>query len=448
MPVINAAANPVPIVSSPSVHGTAGATASSDDTSSGPPFASVLAKQVSEPTKTTTAAANANATTNQRDKSTEVPDADAAPMDLARIFLSFAPVAISPMVPATGTDAELAGADIGEQPLTAPDLSSLASLSVSSPVSSVVQTASLTPTTDPDASSSVVNRAPMDALDLGRTTAIPIEMPSATKTTVAAPSNEQSAYMPVVIATETAASRTVSDISDGKKNPVTPDVRLITPTGGSGVPLATMDEKGLPARLAGAQKVGALEGDQRGLQRAATSLEGGKQNLDETPATMLMHTTASAIRTAQEGEYRVAATVGSSHWESSVSNSLVMMSNARQDRAELVLTPPQLGRIEVSLSMKGDDATATFVSTNPVVREALENAIPRLRELLADAGITLGQTQVGSESPGQTARDGQNSDNSQRALNTADNATFQTGIVSHEVSTPTRLQIGLVDTYA
>jgi flagellar hook-length control protein FliK len=54
--------------------------------------------------------------------------------------------------------------------------------------------------------------------------------------------------------------------------------------------------------------------------------------------------------------------------------------------------------------MNGDQATAIFTSSNPAVREALESSLHRLREVLADAGVTLGQTQVGSESPNQPSR--------------------------------------------
>jgi flagellar hook-length control protein FliK len=37
--------------------------------------------------------------------------------------------------------------------------------------------------------------------------------------------------------------------------------------------------------------------------------------------------------------------------------------------------------------------------------------MPRLREMLADGGITLGQTHVGSDSSGQTANQRENGDN-------------------------------------
>lgn len=109
--------------------------------------------------------------------------------------------------------------------------------------------------------------------------------------------------------------------------------------------------------------------------------------------------------------------VGVRGWESEVGNRLVWMAGRQESRAELVLNPPQMGRIEVSLSISADQsASALFVSASPAVREALENALPRLRELMADAGIALGQAQVGSESSGQSARERENSDNFPRAL--------------------------------
>lgn len=110
-------------------------------------------------------------------------------------------------------------------------------------------------------------------------------------------------------------------------------------------------------------------------------------------------------------DLHITTPIGGRQWESAIGNSLVLMTGTQQQRAELVLTPPQLGRIEVSLSMTGDQANAVFVSQNPAVREALENAMPRLREILADAGVTLGQAQVGAESFRQPAGERQNGDN-------------------------------------
>ncbi len=107
--------------------------------------------------------------------------------------------------------------------------------------------------------------------------------------------------------------------------------------------------------------------------------------------------------------------VGNAGWTGEIADKLTWMVGRQEQRVELVLNPPQLGRVEVSLTLNGDQASAQFLSANPVVREALDSAMPRLRDMLAEGGITLGQTHVGSDSPGQAANQRENSDNRQGA---------------------------------
>lgn len=119
---------------------------------------------------------------------------------------------------------------------------------------------------------------------------------------------------------------------------------------------------------------------------------------------------ASLAQTAQAGTAastvaHVSTPVGGRGWDAEVGQKIVLMANRQDSRAELTLTPPQLGKVEVTISMNGDQTSATFVSASPAAREALEQALPRLREILADAGITLGQASVNEESA-QRGRDG------------------------------------------
>ncbi len=107
---------------------------------------------------------------------------------------------------------------------------------------------------------------------------------------------------------------------------------------------------------------------------------------------------------ARNGEpVRITSSLGSPQWQSELGDQVHLMSRQNESRAELILTPPQLGRIEISLDIKGDQASALFISANPEVRAALENAMDRLRDVLAGNGIALNQSQVGSESPNGSA---------------------------------------------
>lgn len=67
--------------------------------------------------------------------------------------------------------------------------------------------------------------------------------------------------------------------------------------------------------------------------------------------------------------------------------------------AELHLNPPHLGPLDVVLNVSGDQATALFASPHASVRIAVEQALPKLREMLADNGITLGNATVSDQLP-------------------------------------------------
>jgi len=159
-----------------------------------------------------------------------------------------------------------------------------------------------------------------------------------------------------------------------------------------------------------------------------------------------------ASTTTQSGQATAQAMtqpVGTAAWSEEIGNKIVWMANRMESKAELVLTPPQMGRVEVSLSISGEQATANFVSGNAAVREALEAALPRLREVLAEAGIQLGQAQVGAENARQSAQQEKNGDNfGFNSETSVDNAGLpaQSGSISAAAGLKTGR--GLVDVFA
>jgi len=144
--------------------------------------------------------------------------------------------------------------------------------------------------------------------------------------------------------------------------------------------------------------------------------------------------------------------VGSRGWDGEVADKLVWMVGRQEQRAELVLNPPQMGRVEVSLSMSNGQTSALFVSANPAVRDALEAALPRLREILADAGISLGQTQVGADNGNDagnsSTNNAENRDNSGRGLSNDDLASGNEVLRQLEAPQWLKRGNGLVDTFA
>ncbi len=80
------------------------------------------------------------------------------------------------------------------------------------------------------------------------------------------------------------------------------------------------------------------------------------------------------------------------------------MVNSRNISAEIRLDPPDLGGMNIKVNLSGDSASVNFVVQSQQARDALDQATPRLREMLEEQGIELGQSSVEQESQG---RDGQ-----------------------------------------
>ncbi len=87
-------------------------------------------------------------------------------------------------------------------------------------------------------------------------------------------------------------------------------------------------------------------------------------------------------------------------WDGELGQRIVWMAGRQAQWAEMTLNPPNLGSLEVRLSINGTEAGVHFFAAQQSVREAIEAALPRLREMLAEAGLSLGQTQVSAESFG------------------------------------------------
>lgn len=144
----------------------------------------------------------------------------------------------------------------------------------------------------------------------------------------------------------------------------------------------------------------------------------------------------------------VAAPLHDATWPTEFSQKIVWMSRSDVQNAQITLNPPQLGPIEISLNIRNEQATAAFVSANPEVREAIESALPRLREMLAGAGVELGQANVSAESFRQAdGRQASGGDN--RGTGSSEDGSHKGGGVSSPIAAmPERRGNGLVDTFA
>jgi flagellar hook-length control protein FliK len=89
--------------------------------------------------------------------------------------------------------------------------------------------------------------------------------------------------------------------------------------------------------------------------------------------------------------------LSSSAWAREFGEKIVWMARNDQHLARLSLHPAHLGPLSVTLNLEADKAAAVFVAATQEARQAIEDALPRLREMLAAAGVALGQTDVSAQ---------------------------------------------------
>jgi len=141
--------------------------------------------------------------------------------------------------------------------------------------------------------------------------------------------------------------------------------------------------------------------------------------------------------------------MGQPKWGNDFSQKIVWLAHQNHQVAELKLNPAHLGPVEIMLSLSGDNGTqaaAQFVSPHLAVREAIEAALPRLREMMAESGIQLGDVMVGSESFQQNDKGEQFGQQHARHSNQFGGQDESTGSVDQQIVS-TRHN-GIVNTFA
>ena len=81
------------------------------------------------------------------------------------------------------------------------------------------------------------------------------------------------------------------------------------------------------------------------------------------------------------------------------------MVNARQSMAEIRLDPPEMGSMQVRVNVSGEAASVNFVVQSAAARDAIADAMPKLRDMLSEQGIELGEAFVQQQD--RQAHDGQ-----------------------------------------
>jgi flagellar hook-length control protein FliK len=76
-----------------------------------------------------------------------------------------------------------------------------------------------------------------------------------------------------------------------------------------------------------------------------------------------------------------------------------VMVNQNLQEADIRLNPSELGGVRIQLRLDQGEVNIQFTAHNAQARELLEQAMPRLRDMLGQQGLAMGQGEVGGSSP-------------------------------------------------
>ncbi|PPU08008.1 flagellar hook-length control protein FliK [Xanthomonas arboricola] len=173
-----------------------------------------------------------------------------------------------------------------------------------------------------------------------------------------------------------------------------------------------------PAAAAGAKptSVTALSGDAQAaalMGMATKALDPGTDDsagpaAPDAPAFVLPTTTAAALGRLQDPAPVFSASptptpeMGSDSFDDAIGARMSWLADQKIGHAHIKVTPNEMGPVEVRLHLDGDKVNASFSSANADVRQALEQSLPRLREMLGQNGFQLGQADVGQQQQSQS----------------------------------------------
>lgn len=87
-------------------------------------------------------------------------------------------------------------------------------------------------------------------------------------------------------------------------------------------------------------------------------------------------------------------------FDEAVGTRLSWLAEQKIGHAHIKITPNDLGPIEVQLKLDGDRIHASFSAAHADVRQALEQSLPRLRDMLGEHGFQLAHADVGAQQQG------------------------------------------------
>lgn len=158
------------------------------------------------------------------------------------------------------------------------------------------------------------------------------------------------------------------------------------------------------SRMAGGSDAAGKAGVERGAAAGAefrqllarTTAESLSSPVTSTPTPTAAQgaVTPAPVGTPVTAALAIPVPVKQSGWDQAMGERVIWMTRQGIQEAQIQLNPRNLGPIDVKVSVQNDQASVSFTVQHGATREALEAAMPRLRDMFGEQGLQLAQSDV------------------------------------------------------
>lgn len=188
-------------------------------------------------------------------------------------------------------------------------------------------------------------------------------------------------------------------------------------------------------------KTDAAATDAHGSSNATAGLSNDNSAVSSAAAHLSTASHFSVQHSANTAALEVKTPVGSGAWADELGAKITWAAHQGIESASLRLSPAHLGPVEVKISVQDGGTSVWFGAAQADTRAALEQALPRLREMFSTQGLTLADAGVSREPPKQQAK--------QQGVQGVQGISGVSGASADDSSAvAVRLRLGLLDTYA
>jgi len=176
------------------------------------------------------------------------------------------------------------------------------------------------------------------------------------------------------------------------------------------------------------------------LATALSSSVATAQNMNAAPVTATAETglsMSSAAPLTSSLSTAIGVPVQGAEWSGKMTEQVSMMVKGGFQQADIKLNPAHLGPLEVKLNVSDDKANISFVTQHVPVKEAIDSAMPRLRDMLEEQGLSLADVDVSTQSEQQQAND----DTEQASGSSADTDVSEIDAVSAEQISSVEIEV-------